>query len=70
MYTNEKTVKLMQIDRLLFASKTSPTGTRSNNSGMYIQGILPNRYTQREFKLEFSAILIADDIKYTENSKN
>ena len=33
--TNEKTVKLMQIDRLLFASKTSPAETRSNNSGRY-----------------------------------
>ena len=31
--TNEKTVKLMQIDRLLPASKTSPAETRSNNSG-------------------------------------
>ena len=33
--TNEKSVKLMQIDRLLSASKTSPAETRSNNSGWY-----------------------------------
>ena len=33
--TNEKTVKLMQLGRLLSASKTSPAGTRSNNSGRY-----------------------------------
>ena len=33
--TNEKTVKLMQVDRLLFASKTSPAETRSSNSGRY-----------------------------------
>ena len=33
--TNEKTVKLMQVDRLLSASKTSPAETRSNNSGRY-----------------------------------
>ena len=33
--TNEKTVKLMQIDRLLPISKTSPAETRSNNSGRY-----------------------------------
>ena len=37
LYTiiNENTVKLMQIDRLLFEAKTSPTETRSNNSGRY-----------------------------------
>ena len=34
--TNEKTVKLMQVDRLLFnLSKTAPAETRSNNSGSY-----------------------------------
>ena len=34
------------------------------------QGILTNnRYTLREFKLKFSALLKADDMKYTENSK-
>ena len=33
--TNEKTAKLMQLNRLLFSSKTSPTETRSNNSGRY-----------------------------------
>ena len=33
--TNEKTVKLMQNDRLLFASKTSPSETRYNNSSRY-----------------------------------
>ena len=33
--TNEKTVKLMQVDRLLSASKTYPAETRSNNSGRY-----------------------------------
>ena len=33
------------------------------------QGILTyNRYTQREFKLKFSACLKARDGKYTENS--
>ena len=35
-----------------------------------IQGILTyRRYTQREFKLKFSALLKAYDGKYTENSK-
>ena len=33
--TNEKTVKLMQRDRLLFASKTWPAETSSNNSRRY-----------------------------------
>ena len=34
------------------------------------QGILTNnRYTQREFKLKFSALLKAYDVKYIENSK-
>ena len=33
--TNEKTVKFMQIDRLLSTSKTSPSERRSNNSGRY-----------------------------------
>ena len=33
--TNEKTVKLMQIDRLLSASKTFSAETRSSNSGRY-----------------------------------
>ena len=43
--TNETTVKFMQLDRLLSASKTSPAETRSNNSGRYTQGIYDNRYT-------------------------
>ena len=34
--TNEKTIKLIQVDGLLFASKTSPTKTRSNNYGRYV----------------------------------
>ena len=34
------------------------------------QVIYNNRYTQREFKLKFSALLKANDIKYTEHSKN
>ena len=34
------------------------------------QGILTNRYTQREFKLKFSALLKVYDIKFAENSKN
>ena len=38
--TNEKTVKLMPIDRLLSASKTSPAETRSSNSGRYTQDVL------------------------------
>ena len=34
------------------------------------QGILTNnRYMQREFKLKFSALLKAYDVKYTEKSK-
>ena len=33
--TNGKTVKLMQVDRLLSASKTSPAETRYSNSGRY-----------------------------------
>ena len=33
--TNENTVKLMQVDRLPSASKTSSAETRSNNSGRY-----------------------------------
>ena len=33
--TNEKTVKLMQLDRLLFASRIFLAETRSNNSGRY-----------------------------------
>ena len=33
--TNEKSVKLMQIDRLLWTFTTSPADTRSNNSGRY-----------------------------------
>ena len=33
--TNEKTVKLMRVDRLLSASETSPGETRSDNSGPY-----------------------------------
>ena len=36
----------------------------------YNQCIYNNRYTQREFKLKFSALLKASDIKYTDNSKN
>ena len=28
-----------------------------------------NRYTQREFKLKFSALQKDDDLQYTENSK-
>ena len=35
--TNEKTLKLTQIDRLLAASKIFPEETRSNNSGRYTQ---------------------------------
>ena len=31
--TNEKTVKFVQIDRLLSVSKTSPAEARYNNSG-------------------------------------
>ena len=27
-----------------------------------------NTYTQREFKIKFSALLKGDDLKYTENS--
>ena len=34
--TNEETVKLMQVDWLLSASKTSPAETLSNNSGIGI----------------------------------
>ena len=33
--TNEKTLKLTQIDRLPAASKIFPAETRSNNSGRY-----------------------------------
>ena len=33
--TNEKTLKLTQIDRLLAASKINPAETCSNNSGRY-----------------------------------
>ena len=34
-------------------------------------GILTNyRYTQREFKLKFRALLKAYDVKFAENSKN
>ena len=39
--TNEKTVKLTQIDRLLSASKTSPSETRSNNSGTLFKSRIP-----------------------------
>ena len=39
-------------------------------SKLYTQDINNNRYMQREFKLKFSALLKAYDIKYTENSKN
>ena len=38
--TNEKTVKLMQPDRLISASKTSPAETRSNNSGRYTLSLI------------------------------
>ena len=69
--TNEKTVKLIQLDRLLSASETSPSETRSNNSGWYTQGRLTvnYRYTHRKFQLKFSALLKDYDLKYAENSK-
>ena len=43
---------------------------RLNWTGQYAQYILTyNRYTQREFKLKFSALLKAYDSKYTEKIK-
>ena len=49
----------------------SKSGTKEKKSPDSLnEGILTyNRYTQREFKLKFGALLEANDAKYTENSK-
>ena len=43
--TNEKTLKLTQIDGLLAASKIFPTKTLSNNSDRYTHALYIYRYT-------------------------
>ena len=54
--TNEKTVKLIQLDRLLSASKTSPAETRSNNSRSR------PRYTLLKSHIRYTLLSIAPKI--------